>query len=90
MHGLSIYWVFFLLLIAMTVWMFWQQSRQQRNRRQVQNSVALGDRVVTIGGMIGTVEDVSDNELTLRVADGVNIKVVKSSIGGKYSGGLPR
>ncbi|MCY0880204.1 MAG: preprotein translocase subunit YajC [Firmicutes bacterium] len=82
--GTSIYWIFFLLLIAMTVWMFWQQSRQQRARREVQNSVAKGDRVVTVGGVIGTVEEVDGNELTLRIADGVKIRVLKSAIGGKY------
>lgn len=86
-HGTSIYWIFFVLLIAMTGWMFWQQSRQQRARRQVQNSVSTGDKVVTMGGMIGTVEDVRDTELTLKIADGVKIRVLKSAIGGKYQEG---
>ena len=86
-HGTSIYWIFFVLLIAMTGWMFWQQSRQQRVRRQIQNSVSAGDKVVTMGGMIGTVEDVRETELTLKIADGVKIRVLKSAIGGKYQEG---
>lgn len=68
----------------MTVWMFWQQSRQQKNRRQVQSTVSRGDKVVTVGGMIATVEEVSDKELTLKIADGVKVRVLRSSIGGKY------
>ncbi len=88
MHsGASIYYVIFVLLIAMTGWMFWQQSRQQRARRQIQNSVSAGDKVVTMGGMIGTVEDVRETELTLKIADGVKIRVLKSAIGGKYQEG---
>lgn len=87
MKGLSIYWVFFLLLIGMTVWMIWQQSRQQRNRRQVQAGIKTGDRVLTVGGMIGTVEAMKDNELTLRVADGVKVHVVRSAVSGKYQEG---
>lgn len=83
--GASIYWIFFLLLIVMTVWMFWQQSRQQKNRRQLQNSISKGDRVVTQGGIIGTVDDVRDNEVTLRIADGVKIKVLKSAVNGKHT-----
>ncbi|PSR21162.1 MAG: preprotein translocase subunit YajC [Sulfobacillus acidophilus] len=71
----------------MTGWMFWQQSRQQRARRQIQNSVSAGDKVVTMGGMIGTVEDVRETELTLKIADGVKIRVLKSAIGGKYQEG---
>ena len=88
MHsGTSIYWIFFLLLIAMTGWMFWQQSRQQKNRKQLQNSLERGQRVVTVGGVIGTVEEVRDNQLTLTIADGVKIHVLKSAIGGKYQEG---
>ncbi len=90
MKGASIYWIFFLLLIAMTVWMFWQQSRQQRNRRQLQQAIQTGDRVLTAGGVIGTIEDIKDNELTLRVADGVKIRVVRSAINGKYPEGSSR
>jgi len=88
MHkGTSIYWLFFVLLIAMTGWMFWQQSRQQKNRKQVQSSLTPGERVVTLGGMIGTVEHVEENLLTLKIADDVRVQVLKSAIGGKYQEG---
>lgn len=86
MKGLSIYWLFFLLLIGMTVWMFWQQSRQQRNRRQIQESIQKGDRVLTSGGLIGTVHAVQDQELTLELAEGIRVKVVRSAVSGKYQG----
>ncbi len=88
--GASIYWIFFLLLIGMTVWMFWQQSRQQKSRRQIQNTITKGDRVVTQGGLIGTVEDVKETELTLKVAEGVKIRVLKSAINGKYQQGASK
>ena len=83
-HGMSIYYIFFALIIAMTVWMYWQQSRQQKNRRQLQNSISSGDRVVTMGGVIGTVDSVKDNELTLKIAEGVKIRVLRSAVNGKY------
>ncbi|AEJ41657.1 preprotein translocase, YajC subunit [Sulfobacillus acidophilus TPY] len=82
--GTSIYWVFFLLLIGMTGWMFWQQSRQQKTRKELQSSLKSGDRVVTIGGVIGTVRQVKDNQLVLEIAEGVRIHVLKSAIGSKY------
>lgn len=87
MKGTSIYWLFFVLLIAMTGWMFWQQSRQQKNRRQVQSTLQSGQQVVTVGGIIGTVETVEENSCTLRIADGVAVTVLKSSIGGQYPAG---
>jgi preprotein translocase subunit YajC len=82
----SIYWIFFLLLLGMTGWMFWQQSRQQRARRELQAQLKAGDRVVTMGGIIGTVRQVKDNQLVLEIADGVRINVLKSAIGGRYEG----
>lgn len=86
-HGTSIYWIFFILLIAMTAWMFWQQSRQQKGRRQLQGTISRGDRVVTVGGIIGTVDEVREDELVLTVADGVRIHILKKAIGGRYQGG---
>ncbi len=88
MHkGTSIYWLLFVLMGAMVVWTMWQQSRQQKNRRQLQSSVGPGDRVVTVGGLIGTVQDVKDKELTLTISDGVSIRILRSAIGGKYQEG---
>ncbi|WP_338055115.1 preprotein translocase subunit YajC [Sulfobacillus harzensis] len=86
-HGTSVYWIFFVLLIAMTGWMFWQQSRQQKNRRQLQQSISRGDEVVTVGGIIGTVEAVTDEEVTLRLGSDVQIRVLRKAIGGKYQPG---
>jgi preprotein translocase subunit YajC len=43
--------------------------------------VKRGDRIVTIGGVLGTVTKVVDNnELQLEIADGVRIRVLRSSV----------
>ncbi len=61
-----------------------QQSRTQKNRQQLQNSLQKGDRVVTVGGVIGTVMQVDERRVVLQIADGVRIDVLKTAIGGKY------
>ncbi|HBQ96572.1 MAG: preprotein translocase subunit YajC [Sulfobacillus benefaciens] len=68
----------------MTIWMFTQQSRNQKNRQQLQKSLQKGDRVVTVGGVIGTVVQVDDKRVVLQVADNVRIDVLKTAVGGKY------
>jgi preprotein translocase subunit YajC len=78
------YLIFLLLIVAMIVWMFTQQSRQQKQKRQMQASIAVGDRVVTVGGIVGTVRTVEDRGFQLEVADGVTLFVTKSAIGGRY------
>ncbi len=64
--------------------MFMQQSRNQKNRQKLQSSLQKGDQVVTVGGVIGTVVQVEDKVLVLKISDDVRIKVLKTGIGGKY------
>ncbi len=61
-----------------------QQSRNQKNRQKLQSSLQKGDQVVTVGGVIGTVVQVDDKVLVLKISDDVRIKVLKTGIGGKY------
>ncbi len=61
-----------------------QQSRTQKNRQQLQRSLQKGDRVVTVGGVIGTVVQVDDKRVVLQIADNVRIDVLKTAVGGKY------
>ncbi|MCL4319085.1 MAG: preprotein translocase subunit YajC [Firmicutes bacterium] len=64
--------------------MFMQQSRNQKSRQQLQKSLQKGDRVVTVGGVIGTVVQVDDKRIVLQIADNVRIDVLKTAVGGKY------
>lgn len=80
----GVYWIFFALIVAMTVWMFYQQSRQQKARQKMQAELKRGDRVFTNGGLIGTVREVKEDRVVLEVAKEVRIEVLKSAVGGKY------
>ncbi len=42
----------------------------------------MGDRVVTSGGLHGTVAGLTDTTVTLEIADKVRVKVTRSAIGG--------
>lgn len=56
---------------------------QQRRLKEHQNMVAnvrRGDTVVTSGGIVGKVSKVDDTELLVEIAEGVKIRVVKSTL----------
>jgi preprotein translocase subunit YajC len=56
---------------------------QQRRRRQVdsmQSSLGIGDEVVTIGGLYGTVVDIDDETVTLEVAPEVENRYARGAI----------
>ena len=65
--------VFYFLLIRP------QQKRMKEHRTMLQ-ALRRGDRIVTGGGMIGTITRAGDEELTIEVADGVRVKVLRSTV----------
>jgi preprotein translocase subunit YajC len=56
-----------------------QKRRVEQHRRLVE-SVGIGDEIVTIGGIFGTVRSIGDDELQIQVADGTTIRIVKSAV----------
>jgi preprotein translocase subunit YajC len=56
------------------------QQRQKQQREQMLRAVKRGDRVVTSSGMFGTVTNLSDTTVTLRVADQVKLEFERAAI----------
>lgn len=56
-----------------------QQQRQKKHQEMVRN-IKPDDRVVTIGGIYGTIVKVKDNSVILKVADNVRIELLKTAI----------
>ena len=56
-----------------------QQKEQQRHRELVRN-LKKGDEVVTVGGIFGKVLAMTDEKVTLRVAENVKVDVERSKI----------
>lgn len=62
------------------------RKKQQKHKKMVQ-SLKKNDKVRTIGGILGTVVDVKDNEITLKIdeANNTKIKISHSAIGTNLS-----
>ena len=66
--------VFYFLLIR-------PQQKRMKNHRAMVQALRRGDKVVTAGGVFGTVTKVlSDTELQVEIAENVRIRVVRSTI----------
>src|ERR671925_290460 len=57
------------------------QQRQKAERERMLRAIKRGDRVVTTSGLYGTVTNLSDTTVTLRVADQVKIDFERAAIG---------
>ncbi|MEV8376367.1 preprotein translocase subunit YajC [Kribbella sp. NPDC056861] len=74
-----------LLPLILIVGMIWFMSRTQRKQRQKQAdtvaALAPGTKVITTSGVVGIVEEVDDEYVTLEISDGVLVQFVKAAIG---------
>jgi preprotein translocase subunit YajC len=76
-----------LMLVMIYLLMFRGPQRKQQQHRKMVQSLERNDRIRTIGGIIGTVVDVKDDEITLKVDESNNtkIKIIPSAIGKNLS-----
>jgi preprotein translocase subunit YajC len=66
--------VFYFMLIR-------PQQKRMKQHKDMLGNLRRGDRVVTAGGILGTVNKlVSDTEVAVDIADGVRVRVLKSTI----------
>ena len=57
------------------------QSKRAKEQRAMVEALKSGDEVVTSGGILGRITDVSDQFVTLEIADGVQVRVQKHMVG---------
>lgn len=69
-----------LMFVVMWVVMIRPQQKRQKALKAKQESLKVGDKVITIGGMHATVNSVADQTVSLRVSDNVFVKYDKSAI----------
>ena len=75
----AIFLVFYFIVIA-------PANKQRRKTQEMLNSLKKGDRVVTQGGIYGTVQGVEPEVVYLKIAENVKVKVARSAITSVISG----
>ena len=71
---------FALIFIVFYALVFAPMRRKQKKHGEMLHQLKAGDRVVTNGGIHGTVVGVADDVIQLRIADQVKIDVAKSAV----------
>ncbi len=74
-----------ILMFAVIIGIFYfmimrPQQKRQKERQKLLESMKKGDKVVTAGGLHGTIVGIEDKTLLLQIADNVKVKVERSSI----------
>ena len=74
--------VFLGLLIGIFYFMLIRpQKKRMENHRQLVESVGIGDQVITMTGLYGTVRTIGEDDMELEIAPGTTVRFLKSAIG---------
>jgi preprotein translocase subunit YajC len=65
--------VFYFMLIR-------PQQTKQKEMKQMLDNLKSGDKIVTNGGILGTVTNVKDKTVIVRIADNVKVEMLRSAI----------
>ncbi|BAH42849.1 MULTISPECIES: preprotein translocase subunit YajC [Brevibacillus] len=65
--------IFYFLLIR-------PQQKKAKQRNAMLGALKKGDKIVTIGGVHGTIQELSDDTVTLRIAHNVNVTFDRGAI----------
>ena len=76
----SIFAIFYFMIIR-------PQKKQQDQRKAMIEAIKRGDKIVTSGGIFGTVKDVKADRVIVTIADNVKVEVAKSAVNGVVAEG---
>lgn len=68
-------WGLFALIIVMFWWSSRSKKKQEQKHRDMLSSLKKGDKITTIGGIIGTVIEVRDDEVVVKVDETNNVRM---------------
>ena len=84
-EGFDWTWIIFLVLIFGVFYflMIRPQRKKQKEHQQLTQELQRGDKVVTIGGIMGQIESISEDSIVIKVESGATIRMLRTSIAGK-------
>jgi preprotein translocase subunit YajC len=72
--------IFLLMGVAFYFFLIRPQKKRQQEQQKMQTSLAPGTRIVTAGGIYGTVIEAEDGDLLVEVAEGVEIRILAQAV----------
>ena len=78
--GWSMWIMLALIFVVMWFFMIRPQRKQQKELENFRNALQKGDKVVTIGGIFGTVAEIKEDSVLIEVDNGVKIRVSKQAL----------
>ena len=78
--GMSMWLMLALIFVVMWFFMIRPQRKQQKELQNFRDSLKKGDKVVTVGGIYGTVDEIKEGTVLIVVDKDVKIRVSKNAL----------
>lgn len=78
--GMSMWVMLALIFVVMWLFMIRPQRKQQKELEAFRAALKKGDKVVTVGGIYGTVDEIKDKSVLIKVDGDVKLRVDKNSL----------
>ncbi|MEO5878438.1 MAG: preprotein translocase subunit YajC [Streptosporangiaceae bacterium] len=72
--------IFLLMGVAFYFFLIRPQKKRQQEQQKMQTGLAPGTRIVTAGGIYGTVVEAEDGDLLVEVAEGIEIRILAQAV----------
>lgn len=86
MQGVQTFLPMIIILALMYFMLIRPAQKQRKNTQAMQNSLAKGNKIVTIGGLHGEIESIDDASVLIKVEDGSKLRFERAAIGKVLNG----
>ena len=85
-QGGSEFLVMMIMIIAVMYFLIFRpQAKKQKQQRMMLEQLKKGDKIITAGGMYGTIAGVKEQTIIVKIADNVKVELNRSSIAKKLN-----
>ena len=71
---------FILIIIIFYLFIIRPQSQQRKKLAEMIRNLSPGDKIITKGGIIGTISQIKENTLLIQLHDGTTIEILKHAV----------
>lgn len=80
LRSISQFLPFILIIIIFYFFLIRPQNKQRQALVEMINNLQVGDKVITKGGLIATINNILDNNLIVKLHDGTKIEILKHAV----------
>ena len=79
--GSGSFWIMIIAMIAIMYFFMWRpESKRRKQMENFRNGLKKGDRIITAGGIYGTVKEVHPTSLLIEVDSNVTLRIEKNMV----------